>query len=108
MRQNAAIYHTNIATILEIVPANEMLLLVMEYVDGQPVTKHFMGKPADRETFFRVAYQAADALKLLHAKNFIHGNLNGDAFIITPAGQVKLVGFNLTNVLQKAGGPVRE
>lgn len=105
VQQHAALYHPSIATIIEIVPANEMLLMVMELVEGQPIAKRFSGKPADKSTFFRVAYQAADALKLLHAKNFIHGNLNGDSFVITPANQVKLVGLNLTNILQKAGGP---
>src|SRR5436309_975426 len=53
VQQHAALYHTNIATILEVIPANDALIMVMEWVEGQPVAKQFSGKPADRATFFR-------------------------------------------------------
>src|SRR5258708_6526076 len=105
VRQNAALYHTNLATVLEVVVAGDMLLLVMELVDGMPATKRYTKKPADRAEFFRVAYQATDALKLLHAKSVIHANLNGDSILITLAGQVKIAGLNLSNLLPKKDGP---
>jgi tetratricopeptide (TPR) repeat protein len=105
VRQNAALYHTNLATILEVAVAGDMLLLVMELVDGMPATKRYTNKPADRAEFFRVAYQATDALKLLHAKDVIHANINGDSILITPAGQVKIAGLNLSNLLPKKDGP---
>jgi tetratricopeptide (TPR) repeat protein len=105
IRQNAALYHTNVAAILEVAVAGDMLLLVMELVDGMPLTKRYTGKAADRAEFFRVAYQAGDALKLLHGKNVIHANINGDSLLVAPNGQVKLVGLNLSNLLPKKDGP---
>ena len=105
VRQNAALYHANLVSILEVAIAGDMLLLVMELVDGQPVTKKYTEKAAGRSEFFRVAYQMADALKLLHGKNLIHANVNGDSILVTPVGQVKLAGLNLTNLLPKKDGP---
>ena len=54
------------------------LVMVMDWFDGRPSSSVFGNKPADRATFFRLAYQLADALKLLQAKNLIHGNIAGD------------------------------
>jgi tetratricopeptide (TPR) repeat protein len=105
VRQGAALYHTNIAGIIEVAVAGDLLLLVMELVNGQSLSKRFGGAPAERAEFFRVAYQTADALKLLHLKNVIHANVNGDALLITPSGQVKLVGLNMSNLLPKKEGP---
>src|SRR5258706_869859 len=105
VRQNAALYHVNLVPIVEVAVAGALLLLVMEYVDGASVTKRYTSKPADRAEFFRVAYQAIDALKLLHGRNVIHANLNGDSILVTPAGQVRIGGLNLSNLLPKKDGP---
>src|SRR3954452_913688 len=72
VRQNAALHHVNLVPIVEVAVAGDTLLLVMEYVEGASLTKCYTNKPAGRAEFFRVAYQAIDALKLLHGKNVIH------------------------------------
>lgn len=98
VRVAAAIYHPFLAPILEIVAADDNMVMVMEPVDGQPVTKKVHGKPLARGDFFRIAFQLASALRYLHAKGVIHGNLNGDSVLVTPEGQVKLAGLSLANI----------
>lgn len=105
VRQNAALYHSFLVAIQEVVAAGDSLLLVMEWLDAQPISKHVKGKPLDRTEFFRIAYQIADALKLLHAKNIVHGNIAGDSILILPTGQAKLAGLNLGNILPRQGQP---
>src|SRR5437660_8262085 len=105
-RQNAALYHVSLVGIIEVVVTGDMLLLVMDFVDGMPMSKRFANHPADRTEFFRIAYQAVDVLKLLHIKNIIHANLNGDSLLITTTGQVKVAGLNLGNLLTRKEGPV--
>lgn len=105
VRQSAAMYHANLASILEVAVAGDILLLVMELVDGVPVSKRFANHPAERAEFFRVAYQAVDVLKLLHVKNLIHANINGDSILVMGNGQVKVAGLNLGNLLPKKDGP---
>src|SRR5262249_12238201 len=105
VRQSAAMYHVNLASILEVAVAGDVLLLVMELVDGVPIAKRYANHPAERAEFFRVAYQAVDVLKLLHVKNIIHANINGDSILVTGSGQVKVAGLNLGNLLPKKDGP---
>ncbi|HEX9493668.1 MAG TPA: serine/threonine-protein kinase, partial [Thermoanaerobaculia bacterium] len=105
VRLAAALYHTSLANILEIAVAGDALILVMDWVDGQSISARVKGGPLDRKEFFRVAYQATDALKLLHAKNIVHGNVAGDSILVMATGQVKVAGLNLTNLLARQGGP---
>src|SRR5438876_10664522 len=41
VRQSAAMYHVNLATIIEVAVAGDILLLVMELVDGVPLSKRY-------------------------------------------------------------------
>ena len=104
VRLGAALYHTSIVNIVEVAVAGDMLLLVTDFVDGQPISAAVRGTPVDRTTFFRVAYQIGDAVKLLHAKGVIHGSVGGDAVLLMANGQAKLAGFNLGTFLQKREG----
>src|SRR2546425_1817249 len=56
VRQGAALYHSFLANIVEIVTAGDALLLIMEWVDGKPLTTTVRGKALDRAAFFRLAY----------------------------------------------------
>jgi len=104
IRQHAAIFHAFIVTIQEICLAGDALLMVMELVDGPSVSKRVNGRPMERDEFFRVAYQLADALKFVHARNLVHGNVNADSVLISAGGQVKLAGFNGSNLMPRKDG----
>src|SRR5688500_11051821 len=99
VRVAAALYHAFLIPIQEVVPVGDNLLLVMEFIDAQSFSKRLNGKPADRAEFFRLAYQLTDAVRFLHTKGLVHGNINTDSVLVTPAGQVKLAGLNLMNLL---------
>jgi tetratricopeptide (TPR) repeat protein len=105
VRLGAALYHSSLVNIQEITAAGDALLLVTEWIEEQPIATRVRGKPLDRAEFFRVAYQIVDAIKLLHAKNMVHGNVAGDSVLVTAAGQVKLCGLNLSNLLPRQGQP---
>src|SRR5262249_4036799 len=88
VRVGGALFHTSLVNIIEIAPAGDALLLVMEWFDGQPTSTVFRNRPADRTAFFRIAWQLADVLKLLHARTMIHGNVAGDSALISADGHV--------------------
>ncbi len=104
IRLGAAIYHASLVTVLEIVPADDALLLVMEWFDGKPVAVAYRGRAADRTEFFRVVYQIADAVKLMQAKNVLHLNIAGDSVLVAPNGQAKLAGLNAATFLPRREG----
>lgn len=101
VRVAAALYHTFLVPILEITPVGDNLVMVMEVVEGQSISKKLRGQPADRAEFFRLAYQLAGVVKYLHTKELLHGNLNADAVMVTPEGQIKLGGLNTSNLLRR-------
>src|SRR5437763_9560937 len=105
VRIGGALFHTSLVNIVEIAPAGDALLLVMEWFEGKPASAFFRNKPADRAMFFRVAYQVADVLKLLQAKMLIHGNIAGDSVLVGEDGHVRLGGLNVTNLLSKRESP---
>src|SRR5438270_2872240 len=104
IRQGAALYHSSIVTILEITPADDALVMIMEWFDGLPVAVAYRGRAADRTEFFRVIYQLADVVKLLQAKNVLHLNIAGDSVLVAANGQVKLAGLNATTFLPRREG----
>src|SRR5205823_7800791 len=68
IRQGAALYHSSLVTNIDVAQADDALILVMEWFESQPLAVVFRGRAADRNEFFRVAYQLVDALKLMHVK----------------------------------------
>lgn len=104
VRVAAAIYHAFLVPIVEIVPLGDNLVLVMSFIEVLPMSKYVNGKPLARKDFFRLAYQLVDGARYLHSKGIVHGNINGDSVMVTPEGQVKVGGMNMTNLLVKPGG----
>jgi hypothetical protein len=104
IRQGAVLYHSSIVTILEITPADDALVMIMEWFDGTPVSTAYRGRAADRTEFFRVIYQLADAVKLMQAKNVLHLNIAGDSVLVAANGQVKLAGLNALTFLPRRDG----
>ena len=105
VRLGGAIYHTAIINIIEISPVGDALVMVMDWFDGHPSSAVFRNKPADRAAFFRIAYQLADGLKFLQAKQFIHGNVAGDSVLVGADGHVRLAGLNVSNLMSKRESP---
>jgi tetratricopeptide (TPR) repeat protein len=101
VRVSAALYHSFLVPILEIVPVDDNLLMVMEVLDAKGIVTRVHGNPMPREEFFHTGYQLASVVKYLHMKNLLHGNINGDSVMLTAEGQVKVGGLNMANLLRR-------
>ncbi|HVS32776.1 MAG TPA: protein kinase [Thermoanaerobaculia bacterium] len=106
VRVAAALYHAFVVPIQEIVAAGDNLLMIMDRLDAQSFSRRINGTALNRAEFFKFAYQLADAIRYLHSKSVVHGNINTDSVMITSSGQVKLGGLNLINLLPKPDSPV--
>jgi hypothetical protein len=104
LRLGAAVYHPALVNIVEVLAVGDVALLVMEWFDAQPVSQKYRGAPAARIEFFRIAYQVTDALKTLHSKEVIHGNIAGDSVLVAANGHARLAGLNVSNLVQRQGG----
>jgi tetratricopeptide (TPR) repeat protein len=101
IRIAAAVYHSFLVPILEITPVGDNLLMVMDVVEGQSLTRKLGGQPLERAELFRIAYQLVNVVKYLHIKGLLHGNISGDSVLVMPDGQVRLGGLNLGNILRR-------
>lgn len=101
VRVAAALHHAFLVPILEIVEEGDNLLMVMDVVDGKALTRRLHGTPLEKSEFFRCAYQLGSAVKYLHAKGLLHGNLTGDSVMITAEGALRLGGLNFNNLLRR-------
>ena len=104
VRLGAALYHAFLVPIHDVIAAGDVLAMVMDLLDCKSLTAKLEGQPMQKMEFFRIAYQVADVVKLLQARNIVHGNLTGDAVMILPNGQVKLGGLNLLNLMPRKEG----
>lgn len=104
VRVAAALYHSFLVPLQEIVTLGDNLVLVMSLIEGESFSKRTAGKPLGRSEFFRLAYQLAEAIRFLHSKNLVHGNINADSVMVTADGQLRLGGFNLGNLLPRPDG----
>ncbi len=104
VRVAAALYHSFLVPIIEVVPLGDNLVQVMTLIEVLPISKYVNGKPLAKQDFFRLAYQLVDGLKYLHTKGLVHGNITGDSVMVTPDGLIKIGGINLMNLQYKPGG----
>jgi len=91
-RSIAALNHTNICQIFDIGPD----YLVLEYVDGKPLSG-----PLPEKEAVRLAIQIATALEEAHQHGIIHRDLKPSNIMVTDRGSVKLLDFGLAKLYEQ-------
>jgi Tfp pilus assembly protein PilF len=104
-RSGAALYHTSLVPILEVEESDDALLLVMDRVTAEPLSRKLGGVAATPSDCYRMAYQLGSVLKYLHSRQIIHGNVNSDSILVTAEGRLVLAGLNLANLLRRGKPP---
>jgi serine/threonine protein kinase len=97
----SALNHPNICTIYQVGQVDHGFYLVMELVEGQPLSEMARGTKLRIEEVTRYGVQIADALAHAHDRQIIHRDLKGGNVVITPDGRVKVLDFGLARRLDK-------
>ena len=100
-RTAAQLNHPNIATIHAIEESDGQLFIVMEYVDGEPLSKVFQRGVAEAD-LCRIGRSVADALAEAHAKGIVHRDIKPDNIIVS-GPRVKVLDFGIA---KQVGGAV--
>jgi serine/threonine-protein kinase len=96
-RAAAALSHPNICIVHEIAEYDGRPFIVMEHVDGRPLSA-LAGAALPPSTVVRYGVQIADALAHAHERGIIHRDLKGANLILTAEGRVKVLDFGIATL----------
>jgi len=82
--------------------------LVMEFVDGRPITEHCRAEALSVDERLQLFRQAAEAVQAAHEQLVVHRDLKpSNVLVERETGQVKLLDFGIAKILgELPGGPV--
>ncbi|WP_193166406.1 serine/threonine-protein kinase [Microbulbifer hainanensis] len=97
----ARLQHPNIAMLLDGGATDDQRpYLVMEYVDGRPISDYCHDQQLDLDARLRLFLSVCDAVSYAHSHLIIHRDIKPENVLVTASGQVKLLDFGVSKVLQ--------
>ena len=98
-RAAAGLSHPHITAIHAVEEAEGVAFIVMEYVDGEPLSARLLRGALDRESLVRYGLQIASAVEHAHNLRVIHCDLKSHNVMITADGRGKVLDFGLARRL---------
>ncbi|MEN3041343.1 MAG: serine/threonine-protein kinase [Bacteroidia bacterium] len=96
----ARLNHPNIVTLYDYVEGEDALYLIMEYVEGQPLSELLRGGPLHLELIQRYFLQVLEAFAYAHEQNVVHRDIKPSNIMITAGGRVKILDFGVARIIQ--------
>ena len=100
-RAASALGHPNICTIYQVGEANGEMYIVMELIEGEPLSALIAKDGLPVESVLRCGVQIAGALAHSHGRNIVHRDLKSANVIITPDGLAKVLDFGLARRVRR-------
>ncbi len=101
-RAASALNHPNICTIHEVGESDGETYIVMEQVEGQPLSSLVGTNGVSPDLVVRYGMQIADALAHAHEHGVIHRDLKSTNVVVTPESRAKVLDFGLAARLKDA------
>jgi serine/threonine-protein kinase len=94
-RAAAALSHSGIAAIYDILQDGDRTYIVMEYAEGDTLAARLRQGPLPAAEAHDIGAQLCDALGAAHARQIIHRDLKPGNIIIGPGNRAKILDFGL-------------
>lgn len=95
--------HSYLPQVLDFIESFEGIYTVMDFIPGKSLQKMLdEGHAFSEREVLKYTRQLCEALQYLHSQNppIIHGDIKPDNIMITPEGNVCLIDFNISGVLE--------
>src|SRR5215469_16153716 len=100
-RAASALSHPNICILHQVGELNGELYIVMELIEGKPLSALITTDGLPVDSILRYGVQIAGALAHSHGRNIVHRDLKSSNVMVTPEGLVKVLDFGLARRLRK-------
>ena len=91
----SALNHPNICTIHDIGDNGGRPFIVMELLEGQPLSRRISGNPLPHRELIAIALQVTSALQALHSKGIVHRDIKSSNIFVSIDGHTKILDFGL-------------
>ncbi|RYG73915.1 Stk1 family PASTA domain-containing Ser/Thr kinase [Lentibacillus lipolyticus] len=92
--------HPNIVSIYDVGEEDQILFMVMEYVDGMTLKEYIQHyAPLDVQEALDIMKQIADAIAHAHANEIVHRDIKPQNILINTYGQAKVTDFGIAVAL---------
>ena len=99
----ATLSHPNIAHLIDGgVTDTGIPFLVIEYIDGVPITTYATENQLDLRARLRLFAIVCRAVSAAHGRLIVHRDIKPSNILVTPAGEVKLLDFGIAKLLDDA------
>ena len=104
-RAASALRSPAVATTFDIGEEGPDLFIVMELVDGEPLSDRISRGPISVPVVLHMASQIADALDEAQTLGIVHRDIKSANLIMTPRGRVRILDFGLAKMTGDGPGP---
>ncbi|MDR1292949.1 MAG: Stk1 family PASTA domain-containing Ser/Thr kinase [Clostridiales Family XIII bacterium] len=99
-RAAASLTHPNIVSIFDVGKDGNVYYIVMELVEGRPLSDIIREKgPLDYRFVLKISEQIASALSVAHRNNIIHRDVKPHNILITQDGHAKITDFGIARAV---------
>ncbi|MGD0923245.1 MAG: protein kinase [Terriglobia bacterium] len=95
----SALNHPNILTVHDLLEAEGVHFLVMEFVEGQTLRGRIGKKGMELKPLLDVSLEVAEALAAAHRARIVHRDLKPENIMVRTDGHIKVVDFGLAKLL---------
>jgi eukaryotic-like serine/threonine-protein kinase len=100
-RLASSVNHPHIVQIHEFAREGELEFIVMELIEGQPLSQALSDRPLSPEKVAEYGEQIAAAVAHAHRKGLLHRDLKPGNILLTTEGAVKVVDFGLATLFER-------
>lgn len=97
-RAASKLSHQNIVSIYAIEEIDNRIFIVMEYIEGQPLTELIASKELALNRVMSLALQIAEGLAAAHEAGIVHCDIKPDNIAVTSKGLIKIMDFGIARL----------